>query len=147
MEKLWSVRKIKFLKPLWIKDFDFGSNILWRSLLIKTSILGLVSHFNLLLGQFFLKPLLNGYHRLQIIWLPITVSRTVLIKKSLSDQNFPSAKQTPCSQREKQRDQTRQRFHLLLTRDFYKTLHQVKFRTYLLLTPIYVSMKSKQWWK
>ena len=54
-----------------------------------------MSHFYLLLGQFFLKPLLNSCHRRLIIKLPIIVNGTVAIKKSLSDQNFLFAIQTP----------------------------------------------------
>ncbi|MCC0179458.1 hypothetical protein I4641_21085 [Waterburya agarophytonicola K14] len=44
-EKFWSLRKIKALKPLHIKEFNFGSQIYWRSLLKKIIVLQKVSHF------------------------------------------------------------------------------------------------------
>ncbi len=47
------------------------------------------------MGQFLLKLLLNRRYRQLKIKCPIILSGTVNIKKSLSDQNFSSAKQRP----------------------------------------------------
>lgn len=79
MEKFWSLRKNKLLKPFFYKVYDFKSQICWRSLLNKINIFELVSHFYLFLGQFFLKLLLNSHYRHFKNYCPIIKSGTVNI--------------------------------------------------------------------